>query len=277
MRLLGGTTHTATMRDTAIPNESEQQLSSAAHHLTRGFLWLLGLSAVIWGLFTLPLFWQQASPISVAVKLLQGDSFKVQSLVDEAQQADHVAKFRFCNPAALHSIFVLRLFLLNQSIASADHVLVNSSYGPAYSAARNAVACAPADSFVWLALFWLEAGKHGLDDRNAGFLRLSYALSPNEAWIALWRTQLAMLLFDRLSPDLSSAAGEEFVKLVNSGWFHRETAVMFKNASPKAQNDILEQLKTINLSARQAFSRAIREQGLDVQVPGVEKPARPWH
>jgi hypothetical protein len=264
------------MRDMAIPNEIDRVRGGAANHLTRSFVFVLGVGALIWGLFTLPIFWQQASPNSVAAKLLQGDSFRPQSLVDEAQQADKAAQFQFCNPSALHSLFVLRLFLLNQSIAAGNRALVDSSYAPLYAAARNTLACAPADSYVWLTLFWLDAGKRGLNPTNANFLRLSYTLSPNEAWIALWRSRVAMLLFERLPPDLSSDAVDEFIKLVNMGRFYWETAEIFKNASSSAQNRILEQLKPVKLITRQAFARALHEDGVDVAVPGLEKPARPW-
>ncbi len=260
----------------AIPNEMDRRSAHVANHLTRIFVFLLGVGAVVWGLFILPVFWQQASARWVAAKILQGETFKPQVLIDAAQQVDKAAQSGFCNPDALHSRFVLRLFSLQESITGANPTVVHSSYAPLYAAAGNALACAPADSFAWLSLFWMDAGRHGLDARNANFLRLSYDLSPNEAWIALWRSQLAMLLFEQLAPDLASKASEEFVKLVNTDWFYWQTAVIFKNASSTARNRVLEQLKSLKLSTRQAFAKALREQGLNVAVPGVERPARPW-
>ena len=51
---------------------------------------------------------------------------------------------------------------------------------------------------------------------NANYLRLSYALGPNESWIALWRNRLAFSLFERLPTDLSDDALDEFIKLVDT-------------------------------------------------------------
>jgi hypothetical protein len=244
--------------------------------LTRGFVCLLGVGAIVWALFVLPIFWRQASPQAFATKLLYDDSFRLQSLLDETQQAEKAVQHRFCVPTALRSLFVLRFFILNKAISDSNRVLVESSYAPLLDAALNALSCAPEDPFVWLTLFWLDAGKNGLNARNDKYLRLSYALGPNEGWIALWRIRLALLLFDRLPPDLSSEAVHEFIRLVNAGWLYWETAEIFKDASAAAQSRITEQLKTLNLSTRQAFARTLHNKGVDVDIPGVEKPTRPW-
>jgi len=246
--------------------------------LTRSFVCLLGVGAIVWGLFVLPLFWQEASPRSVATKLLyDDDSFRLQSLFDEAQQAEKSAQHSFCVPTALHSLFVLRLFILNRAFAESNQSLVESSYDSPLDAARNALNCTPADSFIWLTLFWLDAGKYGVNARNANYLRLSYAWGPNEGWIALWRVRLALLLFERLPPDLSNRAVDDFINLVNTGALYLQTAGIFKNASPAAQNRIVEQFGAVKLVKRQLFAATLRDEGVDADIPGVVKPARPWN
>ena len=142
----------------------------------------------------------------------------------------------------------LRLFILNQSIASGNQALADSSYDPLYNAAGKALTCAPTNSFLWLTLFWLDAVKHGLEQNNANYLRLSYALGPNEAWIAMWRIRLAFQLFEKLPPDLSADAIDEFIMLVNTGQLYWQTAGMFRDVSPVIQNRIVEKLKTLNVS-----------------------------
>ncbi len=238
--------------------------------LTRGFVCLLGAGAVAWGLFVLPLFSKAATPQSVAQKLLQDDSFKLRVLMAVTQEAQSVAQQPFCFPAALRGLYVLRFFLLNQIVDNSNPNLTRSSSAPLRNAVQNTLSCSPTDSLAWLTLFWLDAGSYGVNERNTNYLRLSYTFGPNEGWIALWRARLAFLLFQRLPPDLANYAVGDFVKLVDTERLYRETADMFKAASPGVQTRILEQLSRTSLASRESFSIALRDLGVDVDVPGIE-------
>ena len=265
------------MRDTAIPNDDGRRAVMSANSLTRIFVCLLGAGAVAWGGWMLPLFWQEASTRSIAAKVLQGDSIKLQPLVEQVQQAERGTHYRFCNPVALHSVFVLRLAIMNKAIEAADQPVIQSSYNPLYDSGRAALACTPTDSFVWLTLFWLDAGRHGLNGDNANYLRLSYGFGRNEGWIALWRIRLALLMFERLPPDLASDALDDFTDIVSTGQYYGQTVEMFLNASPVVQNRIVERLQTASLTVREAFARIVHYRGMDVAIPGVGQPeARPW-
>src|SRR5690348_5589922 len=262
------------MRDTAIPNDVGRP---AVNTLTRIFVCLLGASALAWGGLTLPLFWQEASPRSIAAKVLQGDSFKLQSLVEQIQQAEPATHYRFCNPVALHSVFVLRLAILNKAIEAASKPLIESSYNPLYESGRARLACAPTDSFVWLTRFWLDAGKRGLNGDSTNYLRLSYDFGRNEGWIALWRLRLALLMFERLPPGLANDALNDFTNIMGTGQYYGPTVEMFIDASPLVQSRIVERLTAVSPTVRQAFARILRYQGMEVAIPGVEQPeTRPW-
>jgi hypothetical protein len=269
---------TGTITDMAIPNEVRGvRIAPPVYWLARTVVCLLGLGAVAWGGSLLPLFWQQAPPHRVASKILQGHTYKMQSLFDEVQQAAAAERSSFCNPTELHDTVILRISILDQATAAANQTLIDSAYGPSYEASRKALSCMPADPFVWLTLFWLDASKHGFEPASANYLRLSYALGPNEAWIALWRSRLAFALFDRLPADLADDAIDEFVKLVDTGTLYPETAAIFAAASPIAQSRIDEHLKTAKAIPRQLFARALSDRGLYVNIPGVDTtPARPW-
>ena len=163
---------------------------AVAYFLARCLICLLGLGAVAWGSLVLPLFWQQAPLNQVAAKVRQGQAFKSQILLAKAQQEDAAAaRTSICNPSGSHNAVVLRLAILDQAIAASNQTLVDSAFSSSYVAARQALSCVPADPFVWLTLFWLDASKYGFGPDNANYLRLSYALGPNEGWIALWRNQ----------------------------------------------------------------------------------------
>ena len=238
------TTITGTITAMAIPNKVGGVRIAAIYFLARTFICLLGIGAVAWGGFVLPLFRQQAPLNRVASELLQGRTFKIQTLLEEARQVVAAEPSSFCNPTELHNLVILRLAIPDEAIAATDQTPVDSAYMPFYNLARRALACSPADPFVWLTLFWLDAGKSGFTPKNANYLRLSYALGPNEGWIALWRVRLALALFERLPTDLSDDAIDDFIKLVDTEACIRETAAIFASTTPAVQSRIIEHLKT---------------------------------
>lgn len=244
--------------------------------LARAFACLVGLAAIAWGGFLLPIFWEEASADSVASELLKGHAFKPQLMLADAQKADAAERSPFCDPIVLHDAVVLRLKILSNAIAARDNALINSSYNLLYSADRTALSCAPTDSFAWLTLFWLDVAKHGFERDSSAYLRLSYALAPNEGWIALRRSRLAIASLRKLPPDLASDAIDEFVKLVNTGALYPETAAIFASATPAVQSLLVEHLKSVKPIPRDIFAKALYDKGLDIHIPGVDKPTWPW-
>lgn len=247
-----------------------------ARVLARVFTCLLGTAAVTWGGFELPLFYRQAPLDRVASEILQGQTFATPLLRDEAAEIHAAEKSSFCNPTALHDAVAIRLAILDNLMAQKDKALAASAYTPLYDATRTALSCAPSDAFAWLTLFWLNLSRHGLTPENAVFLRLSYAVGPNEGWIALRRNRLAIALLPRLPFDLAADAIEEFVKLVDTDGLYPETAAIFSNAAPAVQRRLAAALGFAKPIPRETFARTIYDEGLDVSIPGVEKPSHPW-
>ena len=103
------TTITGTITAMAIPNKVGGVRIAAIYFLARTFICLLGIGAVAWGGFVLPLFRQQAPLNRVAAELLQGRAFKIQALLDQARQVVATEPSSFCNPTELHNLVVLRL------------------------------------------------------------------------------------------------------------------------------------------------------------------------
>lgn len=247
-----------------------------ARLVTRSLFGLIGLGAVAWGGALLPQFWRQAPIDRVAAQSLQGRVFKREVLAAVAGQADAAEQAASCNPGELRSVAILRLGIMDRTIAATDRRLVDTDYGQAYDATRKALTCAPADGFLWLTLSWLEAGKHGLDPAAVTYLRMSYALAPNEAWVALRRSRVAVALLPQLPPDLSELAITEFAKLVDS-WLIAETAETFANAVPAVQRQLVERLKLARDLPRETFARALYDKGLDVAIPDTPIPGlKPW-
>jgi hypothetical protein len=257
----------------AIPNEL-RAFSSLI--LARAFVCLLGLGAIAWGGYLLPIFWQEASANGVASELLKGHAVRPQLILEEAQKADAAEQSTLCDSIILRDAVVLRLNILSDSIAAGDRALINSGRGLLYTADRSVLSCAPTDAFAWLTLFWLDVGKPGFEQDSSAYLRLSYALAPNEGWIALRRSRLAIASFTRLPPDLADDAIDEFGKLVDTGALYPETTAIFASAAPAVQWRLIAQLKSVEQIHREIFTKRLRDEGFDIHIPDVYRAAPAW-
>lgn len=100
--------------------------------LVRIFVCCMGLGAVSWGIFLLPLFWRQVPLNRLASELLQGHTFSGRVLQDRARQLKMAEDSSFCTPAELHSAMILRLAILNEAIAAKDEKRIDAAYQPVY-------------------------------------------------------------------------------------------------------------------------------------------------
>jgi hypothetical protein len=247
-----------------------------AYTFARVLTWLLAVTAIGWGGFFLPRFWQQAPLDHVASEYLQGQGFNSKTLFHIVREAETAKQLSFCDATRLRDLLILRLAIFNDAIAERDEASVKLDYAPLYVATRTALSCAPSDSFAWLVLFWLDVGRRGFNSDNAHYLRLSYALSPNEEWIALWRNSLALSIFSQLPADLANDALAEFIKLVNTEELYSQTVKIFAGLTPAVQGRIVAKIGAVKTLPRQIFARMLYDDGIDVDIPGFRKPERPW-
>lgn len=238
---------------------------------------ILGIAAIVWGGVILPSVWQQGSLGRVATEILDGQVFSPRGLLAQDSYVKAVERSPMCNPIEMHDAVILRLALLEDVIREGSQTQVGSSYGALREATVSALACAPSDAFAWLTLFRLDVGRRGLSADNKQYLRLSYALAPNEGWIALWRNKLAFSIFEQLPPDLSDDALDEFVKLVDTGRLYSEMAAIFAKAGLSAKSHIVKHLAKASAIPRALFARKLYDMGLDVEIPNTAIPGlRSW-
>ena len=82
---------------------------------------IVGIFAVAWGGWSLPAFKAQASPVFVAGKIIQGDSYKMPRLLLMARQTEALAASHpLCNPVALHSLTAIWLDIFKNTIGGRD-------------------------------------------------------------------------------------------------------------------------------------------------------------
>jgi hypothetical protein len=245
--------------------------------LVRAVSWILGIGAIAWSIYFVPMFRENARLHHIASEYLLGRGLPDQILIGGTQPVAWAAQSSFCNPVELHDAVVIRLAVFNDVVNRPASAGWDSAYNSLQEAARRAVSCAPFDSFSWLTLFWLDTAKQGINTENLRYLHLSYALGRYEGWIAVWRSRLAIKGFAELPPDLANEALSEFVTLVDAGYLSSEAATIFTSATPALQQRLLERLKSAKNVERQVFAKTLYDKGFDVNIPDVEKPTRPWN
>jgi hypothetical protein len=248
---------------------------SPIYILARTFVLLLGLTAVTWGGFVLPIFKRQTALNHVATELFKGRDFKLETLTTERQKVS-TGTSQICNPTELRNAVVVNRAILVDSIPLGQ-TATDSTAELLENSARSAVACEPSDSFVWLTLFWLDAAKHGFTPQNSRYLELSYANGPNEGWIAYWRLQVALAYFDRLPRELSDSVVADFVKLLDTQILYNEAAAIFAASPVAAQSRIVDALKDATENSQLMFAKVLAREGINVSIPNAELPdSRPW-
>ncbi len=240
------------------------------------YLIALGVSATLWAFQVFPASWHDPAIERMAGQIIAGQIYKISDLIELVPSIEKIQLNTLCRPASLRSAAVVRLRLTEESIKTGDRPNISKTLDELIVSVRNSLKCAPSDPFLWLVLYWAENTRFGIDSRYLNYLRLSYALGPYEGWVALKRSQFALAAFEQLPPEVAEQALNEFVGLVNSG-FYQETAELLVGPGWHIREKILPRLITIAARHRVEFEKAVYQLGQSVDVPGIDRPeARPW-
>ena len=123
--------------------------------LARSFVIILGCIGVAWGIVEIPVFWQDSSIERIATRIIAGDTFKVETL---AQQLPITASIKSasCRPAALRSAAIIELRMMEIAGSANNRQNLDHQYKSLVDVIRRSLSCAPADPFLWLALYSVE-------------------------------------------------------------------------------------------------------------------------
>jgi hypothetical protein len=236
---------------------------------------LVGGAAIAWGSLVLPIFWGEGSGIRVASRIVDGERFSTGVLTGLASAMDAPERDR-CRPAITRAKALVQLRILEDLLAAGARQQIDAQTQQLYTAIRYSLACAPADAFLWMVLMWAESLRDGYHPNQLTYLRMSYSLSINEAWVGLKRNRLAIALLERLPPDLADMAIAEFASLLNNG-FHRETIATLVGPGWSVRDKLLPELDKVSEHHKRVFAQTLFTYGYDVAVPGVQLPERrPW-
>ena len=240
----------------------------------RGLMVGLGLLGVAWGIATLPIFWRQLPIERIASRIIEGDPFKLEALLEQLPVLEAAQATSICRPAAVRSAAIIRLRMLEETIAVGERALIDPHMSALRTAIRHSLGCSPADPFLWLVLYWVEGTMHGFKSEYLTYLRMSYRLGPNEGWIALKRNPAGFALFEQLPADLAEDVLREFIGLLNTGRLYSEVIAIFTGPAWHARDRVLPTLKNVSVPHRQALAKALSAAGYDISVPGIALPER---
>lgn len=245
--------------------------------LARAFLALLGLGGVVWGVASFPFFWQEQAVERTAAEIVDRATFKPGALVALVPSLERIETAGYCRPEALRSAAVIRLRLAEEALATADRDTRLARLEVADRSVRSALSCAPSDAYLWMVLAWIDGVRPNGGEEQMAYLRLSYELGPNEGWIAVVRSRLALTMFRRLPADLADAAVSEFSRMVNS-WLYWDSIAVVTGPGWPIHARLLAALENVGIRQREALAKELYSEGRDVVIPGVTlQERRPWY
>ena len=229
-----------------------------------------GLFAIAWSLSTIPTFRRSAVFASVAERVLSGEKYKAEQLKEFRRDIDALSAESF-RPAALRNFVAIRVRLVEAELKPGNTADAALRIDELKSTISLALGGDPAASFVWLTGYWLQRLQSANVDARLRFLRMSYLTGPNEGWIAVKRSALALSELSSLPPDLSKQVVGDFVGLVRSG-LYGDAATVLGGPGWLVRETLLAQLAGLDESVRRNFDNAVKSQNLeDVAIPGKDE------
>ena len=190
----------------------------------------------------------------IARQIIAGDPFKVETLAQQLPIIDSIKSSAYCRPAALRSAAIIQLRMLEVSASANDRQHLDEQFKSLGNVIRSSLSCAPADPFLWLALYSVEVNENGSKPDYLKYLRLSYRLGPHEGWIVLKRNPLAFAAFQQLPPDLAEDAVNEFFAMLLDSHFSEQAAEIFIGPAWPERELILSHLTRLADNDRRRFA-----------------------
>lgn len=244
-----------------------------ANAVGRSILILVALFSAGWAALFFLNPTQEAQLSNIANAVLSGTSFKRNQIAEAALTA--AENRAICNPGEARAGAVIRLRLYEIAVDSLDSRLANERLSSLRSSVRKALKCVPTDGLLWFIAYWSAVNQGGEVTDHLEELRMSYRLAPYEGWIAL-RSPYVLAIYDVLPSDLQESARKEFVSIVRTGLI-RDAVRILRSAGWRNREQLVAGLSVVRLDFRLQLDRALRSEGLTVQIPGVETPEfRPW-
>lgn len=235
---------------------------------------VLAALGAFWGVATLPLFWHARAIGATADLIIQGHRFATSEVAVEAAGAD--AMGLSLSIAARRSLAILKLRLVEDALNSGDRSSLDRRFADLKRSTTDVLEIEPSDAFFWLIYYWCNLNTEGYSPAQLKFLQASYDFGPNEGWIAIRRNRLALAALSGLSPAMSERVMSEFTGMVASGLIV-DAANSLMGPGASVRPELLKRLVVVPIAERERFARYLRENGVDLAVPGVEQPEKHFY
>jgi hypothetical protein len=251
--------HNPTTFDGGSSNQASRKTTFGIHALLRRTpLLLIGCSGLIWGISNLVSSAASDSFRDIESSLLKFETFNRQAAL-AILDSKAARKAQACDTHAQRALMLLEVPLADASLRSGKAQDFDRHTLSLEQRANRTLSCAPRDSLVWLLLFGLR-NEHGLLDTKAfDLLAMSYATSPNEAWVAVRRIVVAIPVILAAPMGLREKILVEFQALVRRG-FVGPPALAYINASAEVRALLQARLDELDPDTRDAFKRAVEKQ-----------------
>jgi len=226
--------------------------------LLRVLTTVIGCAGLAWGIFNAPRGEAADDFRELESRLLQFETFSQTTAIGALASA-LAWNVSPCDNHAQRALLLMEIPLADAALRSGSARDYDERVRSLESRAREALACTPRDSFIWLVLFGLETGHGVLDQRAFDLLAMSYETSPNEAWIATRRITLAIPVVFSAPAPVQERVLNEFQGLVNNG-FVELPARAYLRASTATRKLLQSRIELLDASQKRAFSEALQKQ-----------------
>jgi len=231
--------------------------ASLGSFVLRGSTLIIGCLGLAWGILVLPQSEFADEFHDIQDRLLQFETFTPASFVQTIAGAAS-EKLSACDTHSQRAILLMEMSLADTALHSGAVNEFDQHVKSLESRANRVLSCTPRESFVWLLIFQLQV-LHGIVDKHSfDLLAMSYETSPNEAWISIRRTFVAMPLV-LVAPELTrQKILNEFQLLIRHEFF--DVAARAYLSAPEPARAVLQmRIEQLDSSKRKAFSDALQK------------------
>ena len=167
-------------------------------------------------------------------------------------------KLNACDAHAQRALLLLEIPLAYTALQSGAVQEFDRRSRSLEARARQALSCSPRDSFVWLVLFGLHAGRGQVDENSFDLLRMSYETSPHEAWIAVRRVTVAVPVILSAPEALRQRILAEYKYLVQKRFIEMPVRV-YLNSPPAVRSLLQASVDQLGAKDKEAFAAALKK------------------
>jgi hypothetical protein len=243
--------------------------------LSRAVIATFGAASVAWAVSSWHAIGLESSSKNFIERIFSGDVFTADQLSSFKTEIDAISPERL-GPIASTALAVVRLRASETEAGTGARQASAAERAALGSAIAYALSIDPSNSFLWLANYWTHESSDRTTERGLASLRMSYSLAPNEAWIAVKRSPIALGSLASLPGDLKDRAMTEFVGLVQSGLYEDASRIVV-GSEAHVQEMLFAELVRVNEADRAGFAKVLRRSLDDAVIPGMNsRPSRPF-